>query len=161
MIDNCQHILLRCCVNLMDLYGRLGVSGQVAFHREFYFIEPGGRVSTFRAGFLPAPLHFTGSFLAMGCLYVLRLREPELFRNYRAPLNRMLPITVVLLSAFAVYVYGGIDVKVIPLTALLYAVGLSYYWFWAHGRIQTAAPEEIAARQAGRGNREQGTGDRE
>ncbi len=68
VIDNCQHILLRCCVNLLDLYGRLGVSGRVAFHREFYFIEPGGRVSTFRAGILPAPLHFTGSFLAMSCL---------------------------------------------------------------------------------------------
>jgi ethanolamine permease len=85
--------------------------------------------------------------LAMGCLYVLRLREPGLFRNYRAPLYHALPVTVVLLSAFAVYVYAGIDVKVIPLTALLYGLGLCYYWFWAHGRIQTAAPEELAARQ--------------
>ena len=41
-----------------------------------------------------------------------------------------------LLSAFAIYVYSGIDVKVIPLTALLYAVGLSYYWFWPHPRIK-------------------------
>ena len=24
MIDNCQHVLLRCCVNLLDLYQRLG-----------------------------------------------------------------------------------------------------------------------------------------
>jgi len=24
-IDNCQHILLRCCVNLLDFYRRLGV----------------------------------------------------------------------------------------------------------------------------------------
>ncbi|MBK5290721.1 MAG: FAD-dependent oxidoreductase [Acidobacteriia bacterium] len=68
VIDNCQHILLRCCVNLLDLYRRLGVSHQVTFHREFFFIEPGGRVSTFQAGPLPAPLHFTGSFLSMGCL---------------------------------------------------------------------------------------------
>jgi ethanolamine permease len=86
--------------------------------------------------------------LAMGCLYLLRLREPQLFKDYRAPLYHVLPVTVVLLSAFAVYVYAGIDVKVIPLTALLYALGLGYYWFWAHGRLQTAAPEEIAARQA-------------
>lgn len=86
--------------------------------------------------------------LAMGCLYVLRLREPSLFRNYRAPLYHALPVTVVLLSVFAVYVYAGIDVKVIPLTALLYGLGLCYYWFWAHGRIQTAAPEELAARQS-------------
>src|SRR5690242_6865289 len=25
IIDNCQHILLRCCVNLLDFYQRLGV----------------------------------------------------------------------------------------------------------------------------------------
>lgn len=85
--------------------------------------------------------------LAMGCLFVLRKREPHLFSTYRAPLQRVLPITVVLLSVFAVYVYSGIDVKVIPLTSLLYALGLAYYWFRGHGRIQTAAPEELAARQ--------------
>lgn len=92
--------------------------------------------------------------LAMGCLFVLRRREPALFGKYRAPLYRVLPITVVLLSAFAVYVYSGIDVKVIPLTALLYGLGLSYYWFWAHSRLQTAAPEEISARQARSSDRE-------
>src|SRR5687767_8052954 len=86
--------------------------------------------------------------LAMGCLYVLRLREPGLFIDYRAPLYHVLPIAVVLLSAFAAYVYAGIDVKVIPLTVLLYGLGLCYYWFWAHGRIRTAAPEELSARQA-------------
>jgi ethanolamine permease len=85
--------------------------------------------------------------LAMGCLFVLRRREPQLFRTYRAPVYRVLPVTVVLLSVFAVYVYSGIDVKVIPLTALLYAVGLAYYWFHGHKRIVNAAPEELAARQ--------------
>jgi squalene-associated FAD-dependent desaturase len=64
-IDNCQHILLRCCVNLMDFYGRLGVLGQIQFFREFVFIEPGGRRSTMKAGALPAPLHFTGSFFGL------------------------------------------------------------------------------------------------
>lgn len=67
-IDNCQHILLRCCVNLMDFYRRLGVLGEVEFHRTFYFIEPGGRRSTLGAGLLPAPAHFTESFLKMSCL---------------------------------------------------------------------------------------------
>jgi squalene-associated FAD-dependent desaturase len=47
-IDNCQHVLLRCCVNLLDFYSRLGVSGDIVFHREFYFIEPGGRSSVMR-----------------------------------------------------------------------------------------------------------------
>lgn len=67
-IDNCQHILLRCCVNLLDFYQRLGASHEIQFHREFYFIEPGGRVSKLKAGLLPAPLHFTASFLTMRCL---------------------------------------------------------------------------------------------
>ncbi len=62
-IDNCQHILLKCCVNLQDFYRRLGVANQIVFHREFYFLEPGGRMSTLRRGALPAPLHFTESFL--------------------------------------------------------------------------------------------------
>ncbi len=62
IIDNCQHVLLRCCVNLMDFYGRLGVADRIQFYRQFFFIEPGGRTSALEAGGLPAPLHFTGSF---------------------------------------------------------------------------------------------------
>jgi squalene-associated FAD-dependent desaturase len=69
-IDNCQHILLRCCVNLMDFYRRLGVENDIAFHREIFFIEPGGRSSTLRSGFLPAPNHFAESFLRMSFLSV-------------------------------------------------------------------------------------------
>jgi zeta-carotene desaturase len=64
-IDNCQHILLRCCVNLMDFYRRLGVAGDIAFHKEIFFLEPGGRMSTLRAGLLPAPNHFAESFLRL------------------------------------------------------------------------------------------------
>ncbi len=65
VIDNCQHVLLRCCVNLLDFYGRLGVRDRIKFSRDFYFIEPAGRVSTLRRGSLPAPLHFSGSFLGL------------------------------------------------------------------------------------------------
>jgi zeta-carotene desaturase len=68
LIDNCQHILLRCCVNLLDFYNRLGVRERIRFYREFYFLEPGGRLSILRRGKLPAPFHFTGSFLRMHCL---------------------------------------------------------------------------------------------
>ncbi len=67
-IDNCQHVLLRCCVNLLDFYERLGVRDRIRFYREFYFIEPGGRISVLKRGGLPAPLHFTGAFLRMSCL---------------------------------------------------------------------------------------------
>lgn len=65
LIDNCQHILLRCCVNLLDFYQRLGVADQIRFYNEFYFVEPGGRVSVLRADPLPAPLHLLGSLLSV------------------------------------------------------------------------------------------------
>ncbi len=62
VVDNCQHVLLACFVNLLNLYERLGVRDRIRFFEEFYFLEPGGRLSTLRAGSLPAPLHFLGSF---------------------------------------------------------------------------------------------------
>jgi len=62
VIDNCQHILLRCCTNLQDFYKRLNVADQIHFYREFYWIEPSGRMSVMKRGLLPAPLHFTESF---------------------------------------------------------------------------------------------------
>src|SRR5579863_8668333 len=65
IIDNCQHILLRCCVNLLNFYERMGVRDRIKFYREFYFLEPGGRLSVMRRGRLPAPFHFTESFLHM------------------------------------------------------------------------------------------------
>ncbi len=64
-IDNCQHVLLRCCVNLLNFYERLSVSADVRFFREFVFLEPGGRASIMRAGSLPAPFHFAGSFAGL------------------------------------------------------------------------------------------------
>jgi squalene-associated FAD-dependent desaturase len=61
-IDNCQHVLMRCFTNLLDLYRRLGVEDRIEFHRRFHFLEPGGRMSVLQRGVLPAPLHFLGSF---------------------------------------------------------------------------------------------------
>ncbi len=70
VIDNCQHILLRCCVNLLDFYRRLGVANRIQFHKEFTFMEPGGRISVLRAGRLAAPFHFTESFWKLSFLGV-------------------------------------------------------------------------------------------
>jgi squalene-associated FAD-dependent desaturase len=64
-IDNCQHILLRCCHNLVDFYKRLKVEDKVRFYKEFFFIEPGGRTSILRRGLFPAPAHFAESFLSL------------------------------------------------------------------------------------------------
>jgi len=60
LIDNCQHVLMGCFTNLLDLYRRLGVEDRIRFYREFHFVEPGGRVSTMRRGL--------GSFLGLDFL---------------------------------------------------------------------------------------------
>ncbi len=57
-IDNCQHVLLRCCTNLIDFYRKLGVEDRIRFYREFYWIEPGGRVSVMRRRFSFTGLRF-------------------------------------------------------------------------------------------------------
>jgi zeta-carotene desaturase len=63
VIDNCQHVLLGCCTNLIDFYKRLGVSEKIRWFDELTFIEPGGRASRLAPSFLPAPLHTAPSFL--------------------------------------------------------------------------------------------------
>jgi amino acid transporter len=85
--------------------------------------------------------------LAMICLYILRGRNPELFRSYRAPVYKILPAVVIVLSLFAALVYSGIDHAgvVIALAVGLYAVGLGYYGLWGRHRLQAAAPEELGA----------------
>jgi zeta-carotene desaturase len=62
VIDNSQHILLGCCHNLRDFFRRLGVADRIRYHREFNFLEPGGRFSVLRPGPWPAPWELAGSF---------------------------------------------------------------------------------------------------
>jgi zeta-carotene desaturase len=42
LLDNCQHVLLGCCTNLVDLYQRLGVADRIEWHRKLYFATPVG-----------------------------------------------------------------------------------------------------------------------
>ena len=63
VVDNCQHVLLGCCTNLLDLYRRLGVADKVRWYKRITFIEPGGRSSFIESSWLPAPLHSAMSFL--------------------------------------------------------------------------------------------------
>lgn len=67
-IDNCQHVLLRCCTNLLDFYKRCGVAEKIRFYDELYFVRPGGAVDVLRRGALPHPAHLAGSFLRLGFL---------------------------------------------------------------------------------------------
>ena len=68
VVDNCQHVLLGCCTNLIDFYRRIGAADKIRWYRRLTFIEPGGRRSTIEPGVLPAPFHSAGSFLRAPCL---------------------------------------------------------------------------------------------
>lgn len=64
VVDNCQHVLLGCCTNLIDLYRRFGAEDKIRWFTSLTFIEPGGRQSVIAPSMLPAPLHSSPSFLA-------------------------------------------------------------------------------------------------
>ncbi len=68
VVDNCQHVLLGCCTNLLDLYRRIGAEDKIRWYRRLTFIEPGGRQSGIEPGILPAPFHSAPSFLGADCL---------------------------------------------------------------------------------------------
>jgi len=68
VVDNCQHVLLGCCTNLLDFYRRAGVEDKIRWYEELTFLEPGGRVSEIAPSFLPAPLHTAPAFLRAECL---------------------------------------------------------------------------------------------
>jgi squalene-associated FAD-dependent desaturase len=63
VIDNCQHVLLGNCVNLIDLYRRLEVGDAIRWFDRMTFVEPGGRRSILEPSFLPAPFHDMPAFL--------------------------------------------------------------------------------------------------
>lgn len=68
VVDNCQHVLLGCCTNLLEFYKRIGVEGQIRWYDELTFLEPGGRKSVIKPSLLPAPFHSSPSFLSSACL---------------------------------------------------------------------------------------------
>jgi squalene-associated FAD-dependent desaturase len=67
-VDNCQHVTLGCCTNLEDFYRRIGAQGKIKYFDRLLFQDPQGRIGTMQAGWLPAPLHMTGSFLGFAPL---------------------------------------------------------------------------------------------
>ena len=42
-LDNCQHVLLGCCTNLIDFYRRVGVEHLIRYERTVHFLDPQGR----------------------------------------------------------------------------------------------------------------------
>jgi zeta-carotene desaturase len=88
VVDNCQHVLLGCCTNLIDFYRRLGVEQQIRWYDEITFILPGGKPSTLKPGMLPAPLHAAPSFLASS---VLDLKDKLAIARAMLAMTRALP----------------------------------------------------------------------
>ena len=68
IVDNCQHVLLGCCTNLLDFYRRAGVQDKIRWYEKLTFLEPGGRASVIAPSALPAPLHTAWAFLRADCL---------------------------------------------------------------------------------------------
>lgn len=68
VVDNCQHVLLGCCTNLVEFYERLGISDKIQWYDELNFIAPGGSISRIAPTFLPAPFHSMPSFFAASSL---------------------------------------------------------------------------------------------
>ncbi|MGA2234555.1 MAG: hydroxysqualene dehydroxylase HpnE [Terriglobales bacterium] len=68
IVDNCQHVLLGCCTNLLDFYRRAGVQDKIRWYEKLTFLEPGGRASVIAPSALPAPLHTAPAFLRAECL---------------------------------------------------------------------------------------------
>ncbi|MEA2734637.1 MAG: hypothetical protein QOE14_1088, partial [Humisphaera sp.] len=68
-LDNCQHVLLGCCTNLIDFYRRIGASSLIRFDRTIHFRDGVGRRSDLSGiSWLPAPLHLGPSLLQFSAL---------------------------------------------------------------------------------------------
>jgi zeta-carotene desaturase len=65
VVDNCQHVLLGCCTNLIDFYRRTGVVEKIRWYDRLNFVEPGGRCSPMALSALPPPFHYAPAFLRM------------------------------------------------------------------------------------------------
>ncbi len=88
VVDNCQHVLLGCCTNLIEFYQRIGVEKQIRWYDRMNFLEPGGRASVIEPSNLPAPLHTAPSFLRAACL---NLHDKIAIAAALAALTPMLP----------------------------------------------------------------------
>ncbi|HWB53043.1 MAG TPA: hydroxysqualene dehydroxylase HpnE [Tepidisphaeraceae bacterium] len=68
-LDNCQHVLLGCCTNLIDFYRRIGALDRIRFERTIHFLDGrGNRHDLWGIAELPAPLHLGVATLLFGAL---------------------------------------------------------------------------------------------
>ena len=63
LIDNCQHVSMKCCTNLQYFCEEIGISNYIKDESSMFWRTPDGKTSLFKGAQLPAPLHFAKSFL--------------------------------------------------------------------------------------------------
>jgi zeta-carotene desaturase len=69
ILDNCQHVLLGCCVNLLDFYRRIGVLDRIHWESTIHFFDPRGHEHRlWSTNGLPAPLHLGLAAASFGAL---------------------------------------------------------------------------------------------
>jgi squalene-associated FAD-dependent desaturase len=66
--DNCQHVVLGCCTNLLDLYERLSVRDKIEWHDQLHFFDKAGHHDVLEANWFPAPLHLSRAMKRFTCL---------------------------------------------------------------------------------------------
>jgi squalene-associated FAD-dependent desaturase len=62
LIDACQHVSMGCCTNFAHFCRTLRIEPLLEPQPTLYFMTPDRRISRFRAGAWPAPLHLLRSF---------------------------------------------------------------------------------------------------
>lgn len=75
LLDNCQHVLLGCCTELLALYRRLGVEDRIEFFDTIHFADERGRRGDLYACRLPSPFHLAPAMLAFGLLTMAQKGE--------------------------------------------------------------------------------------
>jgi zeta-carotene desaturase len=69
-LDNGQHVVMRACTNLLDLYRRLGVADRITWHERIAVADPDQPTirHTLAGDDLPAPLHLARLVFRLGWL---------------------------------------------------------------------------------------------
>ena len=63
LIDNCQHVSMKCCTNLQYFCEKFGINHYLKDEASMFWRTPDGQTSLFKGSGLLAPFHFAKSFL--------------------------------------------------------------------------------------------------
>jgi len=83
------------------------------------------------------------SYISMNLsLIILRKKEPNLARPYRAPLFPFMPIVSMVLACIALFASFFANLPFFFISITVFGVAIIYYFVWARLNINTDAPEE-------------------